>query len=92
MKSWRDKVDPVLRDHLEALVSESVMHRDAYKFSPDTANAQLWCALSLLQKQVFDQRLKIKFLEKALQDTLGKKPEKDSEDPEKALKDVLKRL
>ena len=92
MKSWRDKVDPMLKEHLEILISESVRYRDAYKFSSNTSNAQLWCALSILQKQVVDQNLKIKFLEKALQDTLGKKPKEDNEDPEKALKDVLKRL
>ncbi|MBU2589364.1 MAG: hypothetical protein KKA65_03305 [Nanoarchaeota archaeon] len=92
MKSWRDKIDPLFKEHLEALISESVRHRDAYKFSSNTSNAQLWCALSVLQKQVFDQNLKIKFLEKALQETLGKKPKKDDADPEKALRDVLKRL
>jgi len=92
MKSWRDKVDPTLKEHLEALISESVRHRDAYKFSNNTSNAQLWCALSVLQKQIFNQNLKIKFLEKALQDTLGKRPKKGVENPEKALRDVLKRL
>ncbi len=90
MKSWRDKLDISLKKHTESLISESFRHRDAYKFSENTSNAQLWCAIGILQKEIFDQNLKIKFLEKALKETVGKKPQKKSEDPKKALKKVLK--
>ncbi len=92
---WRSYVDPLIQDHLEALVSESAKQRQAYKKADNTANGQLWCALSILSKQVFDMGLKIKILEKALMDlTPSKKKNKrgDDIDPKEALKEVLKRL
>lgn len=95
MDSWRDTIDPMVRDHIEVLINESVKHRDSYKLAGNTANAQLWCALGLMQKQVFDLNLKIKFLEKVLKEIGSKGRKKDSGekiDAAKALKDVLSRL
>ena len=92
MGNWRENVDPLIREHLESLISESARHRAAYKDSKNTANAQMWCTMALLHKQVFDLNLKVKFLEKALAETVGKKRKKDDIDASKALTDVLKRL
>jgi len=93
MDSWREEVDPSIRQHLESLISEAVLHRDAYGQAKNTANAQLWCVLGILQKQIVDQNLKIKFLEKALQGMSPKKKgKKPGEDPAKELSRVLKRL
>jgi len=91
MTDWRDDVDPLIKEHLEAIISESYRHRTAYKNAKNTANAQLWCAVALLQKQLFDISLKIKFLEKVIAEMNGKK-QKDDVDAAKALKEVLKKL
>jgi hypothetical protein len=93
-KEWRSSVDPLIRDYLELLVSESAKQRHAYKGAKNTANGQLWCALAILSKQVFDMGLKIKFLEKALKDLAPeKKPDKGEEvDPAQALRDALKKI
>lgn len=107
MNTWRDDVEPLLRDHLEILISESVKQRKAYKKAKKTANAQLWCALAyvakqnfelqqenkLLQKALSELNQKYNFLEKSLKDLFPKKQKKkDGVDPAKALKDVLKKL
>lgn len=92
MDSWRAEIDPLIREHLEALITESARHRDAYKKAPNTSNAQLWCALAVMQKQFLDLNMKLKFLEKALAEVSCPKKKKDNVDPAKALKDVLKRL
>jgi hypothetical protein len=107
MNTWRDDVDPLLRDHLEIIISEAVKQRKAYRKAKKTANGQLWCAIAflakdnfeleqenkMLQKSVSDLNLKYKVLEKMLKELVPeKKKNKDDIDPAKALKDVLKRL
>ena len=93
MSNWRKNIDPLIKDHLESLVKESYRHRNAYKLAKNTANAQLWCSMALLQKQVFDLNLKVKFLEKALMElSQPKKMAKDEVDAAKELKAVLSKL
>lgn len=91
MGNWRDEIDPLIREHLETLIAESVRHRKAYKNAKNTANAQLWCISAVLQKQIVDLSMKIKFLEKALKE-MGTPKKKGSIDAAKALKDVLRKL
>ncbi|MEA3378900.1 MAG: hypothetical protein U9Q69_04645 [Nanoarchaeota archaeon] len=107
MKTWRDDVDPLIRKHLEILISDSVKQRKAYKKAANTANAQLWCAIAELSKRNFELEQenklfkkalanisqKYKFLEKSLKDILPKKKkQKESTDPAQLLRDVLKKL
>tara|TARA_Y100000034_G_C6869095_1_gene396506 strand:+ start:388 stop:654 length:267 start_codon:yes stop_codon:yes gene_type:complete len=76
--SWRKDVDPILKEHLEALIKESYRYKRSYKNSKDVSKAQLWCALACLSKEIFDLNLKVKFLEKALQGA-GKKKSVDED-------------
>ncbi len=64
--SWRDKVDLSIKDQLEIQVAESAKHIEAYKEAADPANAQLWCAIANLSKQVFELNLRIKYLENSV--------------------------
>lgn len=72
-KSWRVLVDRSIKNHLEREVNESSRHKKAYMNSRDPANAQLWCAIGNLSKQIFDVNLKLNYLESALRDIAVKK-------------------
>lgn len=94
MENWRENINPVTKSHLETQIKETTAHKDAYSKAKDPTKAQLWIAIANLSKQIFDLHLRIKVLEKAVQD--GLKPEKKRKDngidAAKALKDVLKKL
>ncbi|MFH1211035.1 MAG: hypothetical protein V1645_03905 [archaeon] len=72
MKSWRTKVDPSIRDHLEVQIAEAAKHRVAYKFSKDPAKAQLWTAIANLSKQLSEANMRMKYLENAVKQALPK--------------------
>lgn len=72
MKTWRDKVDASIKDHLEVQIAEATKHKGAYKKSKDPANAQLWCAIANLSKQIFEINLRMKYLENVVKETLPK--------------------
>jgi len=86
---WRKNIDPLLRDHLEMQIKESYRHRRGYTKAKDVSKAQLWCAIANLSKQVFDLSLKIKFLERTLQEVLGKK-KRSNNDVKKILESLQK--
>ena len=77
-----------LRDHLEMQIVKSSKQKKAYRKSKNPSNAQLWCAIANLSKQVFNMNLKIGYLEKKLQKLSEKKPTKKAE----KLKKNIKRL
>ncbi|MDP3728093.1 MAG: hypothetical protein Q8R18_01430 [bacterium] len=61
---WRDKLDPVLKEHFNELVKKVHTEKKAYTSAKNISQAQLWCALAVLMKEVSDLELKIKSLEK----------------------------
>jgi len=72
-ENWRGLVDKSIRNHLEREINESSKHKNAYRHSRDPSNAQLWCAIGNLAKQLFDVNLKLNYLESALRDIDCKK-------------------
>jgi len=68
MKNWRDKVDPIIKNHLEAQVKQTLQHKDAYNQAKDKGKAQLWVAVSNLSKQIVSLEIKTKYLENVLKD------------------------
>lgn len=66
MANWRNKVDMSIKDHLEEQIAESSKHKDAYMQAKDPAEAQLWCAIANLSKQIFELSLRVKYLENSL--------------------------
>ena len=67
---WRDNVDPVIKDYLEALIKSTQSNKEAFNSSKNKGNAQLWIALSIIYKQTFNLDQKIKYIEKLLKDML----------------------
>lgn len=80
---WRKNIDLSIKDHLEAQINEAAKHRKAYGLAKKPANAQLWCAIANLSKQIFDLHLKLNYLERVLKDLM---PKKKNEKLKKALK------
>ena len=72
MKSWRDKVDPIIKSHLEAQVKQTLQHKDAYNQAKDKGKAQLWIAVSSLSKQIVALEIKVRYLENVLKDMILK--------------------
>ncbi|MBI2107207.1 hypothetical protein HYT57_04425 [Candidatus Woesearchaeota archaeon] len=72
MADWRNKVDPALRDYLEAQVRETNLHKNAYNSAKNQANAQLWIAIAVLSKQLFNMNMKLNVLEDALKEINNK--------------------
>lgn len=66
MAYWRSKVDPLIKNHLEHLINETGRHSSIYRESEHPRLAQLWVALAIISKQLFDINLKLKYLEQAL--------------------------
>lgn len=99
MADWRRFIEPGTRTHLEAQLKEIAKYKGAYMRAENPANAQLWCGLAFLSKQIFDLNLRMNYLERALKDITGKRAkegkkerkEKDA-DPAKALHDVLRKF
>ena len=105
MADWRDKVDPALREHLEAQIKESNMYKEAYEKASNQGNAQLWVAIAVLSKQVFNLNQKLRVVEDAIKDvgsnvreSIGKIEEVQTkvaevkEVSEKAVRDTPKKI
>jgi len=90
--TWRKKTDPIIKEHLEAQIKESYIHKKAYSEAKDPKNAQLWIAVANLSKQVFDLNLKVKFLEKTLREISGKKSKKEPDDDIKKILDTMQKF
>jgi len=92
--NWRDNVDKTIKNHLELQIKETANYSSSYNKAKNPANAQIWIAIANLSKQIFDLNLKIKFLEKALQEIA--KPKKEVKQAKqkdiKELKKSLRRL
>ncbi|MBL7147481.1 MAG: hypothetical protein ISS82_01510 [Nanoarchaeota archaeon] len=88
MKSWREKVDPIIKNHLEAQIKETLQHKDAYNQSKDKGKAQLWVAVANLSKQIINLELKIKYIENVLKDMILKLNELKEQKPEKIIKEI----
>jgi len=72
MPSWRENVDPLIKEHLEAQIRETTKYQTTYMQSANPQNAQLWVAIANLSKQIFNINLKIKYMEKLIKDVLEK--------------------
>ncbi len=91
MEDWREQINPIIKSHLETQIKETTAHKEAYSKAREPTKAQLWVAIANLSKQIFDLHLRIKVIEKGIQEMALKKKGKEI-DPAKALKDVLKKL
>ena len=80
--NWRENIEPYIKDHLELIIEGVHKHKKSYKNSKNPSAAQLWCALAIMSKQIFDLNLKIKLLEKVVKENT-KKPSNIKDVPNK---------
>jgi len=84
--TWRERIPDDLKPFIEKLISES--HKeDAISNAEHPSKAQLWLALGILAKQVYDLELKSRYLEHALKEA---SPKSKSQDRLKAEAEVEK--
>ena len=72
--AWKTKIDPMIKSHLDKQVKETLKYRNAFMSAKNPADAQIWCAVAELSRQLFDVNLKLTYLERALID-IGKTKE-----------------
>ncbi len=65
---WRKKIDKSLKPYLEKFITETYFHDKAFKLAEDPSKAQLWIAIALLSKQLYNLEMKVNYLERALKD------------------------
>ncbi len=85
-RNWRKRVDPIIKDHLETQIKEASKHKNAYRMSSNPPNAQLWCAVANLSRQIFDVNLKLNYMERVLREISSKRLEKEKKQTKKTLK------
>jgi len=61
---WRDNLDSSIKEHFEDMINNVSKEKGAYKNAKNPTQAQLWCAIAILSKNISDLELKIKKLEK----------------------------
>lgn len=83
MNNWKENLDPIIRDHLEMQLRDSLKHKDAFDKSSNPSNAQLWCAVANLSKKLFELNLKVDFLERTIKDIVQEKTIKESKKKKK---------
>ncbi len=91
---WRNELDPMIKDHVEARIKQSAENnRDALLEAKHPREAQLWAAIGYLSKELAEMSLKLKYMEKALADTLKSKKKKTrSKKEQKEIDDIMKTL
>ncbi|MBS3112284.1 hypothetical protein J4459_03395 [Candidatus Woesearchaeota archaeon] len=62
--SWRENIDPTIRNHLELQIKESHKHKESYSEAIQPSNAQLWIAIANLSQQIHKLNSKINSIEK----------------------------
>ncbi|MFH1823425.1 MAG: hypothetical protein ABH817_01775 [archaeon] len=70
---WRQNLDKTLRPFVEKLISESFKHEPEFRMSGDNSKAQLWVTAGILSRQLYNVEMKLRYLERALQDIAPKK-------------------
>ena len=61
---WRDKLDPTIKEHFNELIKKVHNEKEAYTSATNISQAQLWCALAVLMKEVSNVQLQINSLKK----------------------------
>jgi len=61
--NWKEKLDPLVKTHLDRQILESIRHKNAYEIANNPALAQLWTALASISKDIFEINLRLKNLE-----------------------------
>ncbi len=86
--TWRENLDKNLRPYVERLIKESFEYKKVFDSAKDKGKAQLWIALAILSKQIYDIKLELKYIERTLQDISKLKRKKEEKEVEKFIKEL----
>ncbi|MCX6741669.1 MAG: hypothetical protein NTX24_00640 [Candidatus Pacearchaeota archaeon] len=73
--TWRNELDKDIAQYIDGLIKRTEFF-PAYKKAEKPLTAQLWTALGIMSKKVYEQELKIKLLEGVLMEISPRKTEK----------------
>lgn len=66
-RKWKEKVHHSIKPQLDDILKKSRSHEEMYKNSPNPQIAQLWCALAELATDMKFLELRMKRIEKMLE-------------------------
>lgn len=96
---WRKDLDREIGQYVDDMIKKTSFF-PAYRRAEKPANAQLWTALGIMAKKLYEQELKIQLLEGVLKEISPKKVEKvqtrearnqDREEIERIMKEIAQR-
>ena len=83
---WRKKVDKSLKPFLEKYIEDTHRYRTNFEQADDKGRAQVWIAIALLSRQLYNLEIKMNYLERALKDISS------SKEGEKFLKEIEQKV
>lgn len=86
--NWREKIDKNLRAYVEEIIAQSFYHKSSYNKASDKGKAQIWIALGILSKQIYELDMKLNYIERALQEIGLKDKDRDIEKIKQDKKEV----
>lgn len=70
--TWRKKVNPKIKKHLETRINQTRENKEAIISASNPKEAQLWCAIASLSKELEEHKLRITQLERIIDEKLIK--------------------
>jgi len=70
--AWRKKVNLRIKKHLEARINQTRENKDAILSASNPKEAQIWCAIASLSKELEEHKLRIIQLERIIDEKLIK--------------------
>jgi len=91
--NWRNELDPIIKDHVEARIKQSAENKEALLNSKYPRESQLWASLGYLSKELSETKIRLKYLEKVLEETLKTNKKKTrSKKEQKEIDNIMKTL
>jgi hypothetical protein len=84
---WRKELDRDIGQYVDDLIKKTTFF-PAYKKSDKPANAQIWTAMGIMVRKIYEQDLKIQLLEGVLKEIAPKKSSKTREEIKQARDEV----
>jgi hypothetical protein len=88
---WRDELDKELRQYVDDLIKKTTFF-SAYQRADKPANAQLWTALGIMAKKLYEQELKIGLLEGVLKEISPRKNKERTREEIKKSREEVERI
>lgn len=95
MVNWRVNINAPLKFYLEKVIRDSAQYKRAISVAKDKKTVQLWISNAQLSKELYESKVRIKYLESILVDLLESKKKrtkskKQKEDFDKLIKTLKK--